>query len=98
MAHIVFFKERNRFFFGCDASTKEKPCRGPKEWQRVDVPDELRKIPDELRKIPDAAPTVKTDPDKDRKRTAGEARQSKSASSGEEDVTVAVKHVKQELN
>jgi hypothetical protein len=41
-ARIVFWKQRKRFFFGCDASTAEKRCAGPKEWQSIDVPDELR--------------------------------------------------------
>ena len=34
------------FFFGCNASTKEKPCKGSQEWQSVDVPDALRVVPD----------------------------------------------------
>ena len=33
------------FFFGCDASTAEHPCHGPKAWQSVTVPAELRVIP-----------------------------------------------------
>ena len=37
-AHVVYFAKRKRFFFGCDASTKESPCKGPKSWQSVDVP------------------------------------------------------------
>jgi hypothetical protein len=53
VAHIVFWKQRNRFFFGCDTSTAEKRCVGPKEWQSIDVPDELRVNPS-------AAPSART--------------------------------------
>ncbi len=44
-AHIVFWKQRNRYFFGCNASTPDKRCPGPKEWQSIDVPDNLRVNP-----------------------------------------------------
>ena len=44
-AKVVKFytKENNklRFFFGCDKSTLEVPCRGSKAWQTFQVPDEV---------------------------------------------------------
>ena len=45
-AHVVYFARRKRFFFGCDASTKDKPCKGTKSWQAIDVPESLRIMPD----------------------------------------------------
>lgn len=44
-AHVQYYVKKKHFYFGCSASTKEKPCRGPKEWQRIDVPHELRVLP-----------------------------------------------------
>ena len=45
-AHVVDIASRQRFFFGCDASTKDKPCKGSKSWQSVDVPQALRVLPE----------------------------------------------------
>ena len=36
---------KNRYFFGCDASTKAAPCPGSKGWQSIDVPANLRVPP-----------------------------------------------------
>jgi hypothetical protein len=94
VARVAFFKARNRFFFGCSASTKEAPCRGSREWQSVDVPEELRKIPD-APPLPDA---VKPDPERDRKRPVSEVRQTGESSSGDESERAEVKYIKEELN
>lgn len=41
VACVVACKNKPRCFFGCSASTKEKPCPGPKKWQKVQVPPSL---------------------------------------------------------
>lgn len=41
VACVVACKNKLRCFFGCSASTKEKPCPGPKKWQKVQVPPSL---------------------------------------------------------
>jgi hypothetical protein len=94
VARVVFFKARNRFFFGCSASTKEVPCRGPKEWQSVDVPDELRKIPG----APPLPHAVKPDPERERKRPVSEVHQTGDSSSGDESERAEVKYIKEELD
>ena len=43
---MVYIASRRRFFFGCDASTKDKPCKGSKSWQSIDVPQALRVLPE----------------------------------------------------
>ena len=48
-AHVVYFARRKRFFFGCDASTKDKPCEGSKSWQSIHVPNCLRIVPDGIK-------------------------------------------------
>ncbi len=80
VAHVVFFKARNRFFFGCNASTVQTPCRGPKEWQSVDVPVELRKIPE----APPLPVVVKDEPKKERKRRVGDDHRDGESESEEE--------------
>ncbi len=45
-AHVVYIASRHRFFFGCNASTKDKPCKGSKSWQSIDVPQALRVLPE----------------------------------------------------
>ncbi len=41
VARVVACKSKPRCFFGCSASTKEKPCPAPKRWQKVQVPPSL---------------------------------------------------------
>ncbi len=94
VAHVVFFKARNRFFFGCSASTKEAPCRGPKEWQSVDIPAALRKIPD----APPLQHAVKPDPERARKRPVAEVLHTRDSSSGDEGEKAEVKYIKEELD
>jgi hypothetical protein len=94
VAHVVFWKQRNRFVFGCNASSAEKRCAGPKEWQSVDVPDELRVDPS-------AAPS--TDTSKGiaagkREREAGDVGASAAAESSEEEAETSDKAVKREHN
>ncbi len=92
VAHIVFWKQRNRFFFGCDASTVEKRCTGPKEWQTIDVPDELRVDPS-------AAPRADTSKNVaagKREREADEAGASAAAESIEGEAKTSDKAVKRE--
>jgi hypothetical protein len=91
-ARIVFYQARTRFFFGCSASTKEAPCRGPKEWQSVDVPEALRKIPG----APPSPVAAKLDREKTKKRDVSDVQRADGASSGEEEIKAEAKHVKQE--
>jgi hypothetical protein len=93
-ARIVFWKLRNRFFFGCSASTAEKRCAGPKEWQSVDVPDELRVDPSAA----PSADTLKSIVAGKREREAGEAGASMECESSEEEVKTSDKAVKHEHN
>lgn len=46
-ARVVYWKERDRYFFGCDFSTEKDPCKGPKCWQRMQVPPELCNVVEE---------------------------------------------------
>ncbi len=89
-AHIVFRKQRTRFFFGCDASTAEKRCPGPKEWQSMDVPNELRVIPATDVK-PDA---ISADLAGERKRPAPDDEGAGRGSRGEEGHEGREKHTK----
>lgn len=92
VARVVFFKARNRFFLGCSASTKEKPCRGPREWQSVGVPDELCKIP-EAPSLPVAA---KDEPKKERKRPVGEEHRGGGSEAEDQAKEARVKLIKEE--
>lgn len=94
VARVVFWQAKKRFFFGCSASTKEAPCRGPRDWQSVDVPEELRKIPD----APPQPDAVKPDPERDRKRPVSEVRQTGESSSGDESERAEIKYIKEELD
>ncbi len=89
-AHIVFWKARVRFFFGCDASTAEKPCSGPKTWQSIDVPDELRILPGSISNTN----TGGSDLAGGKKRPAEEAEPNESASPDEELLKENDKHAK----
>lgn len=42
VVHFVKDSGEHRFFFGCSASTKEEPCKGPKPWMKVQVPENVR--------------------------------------------------------
>ncbi len=42
VVHFVKESGNDRFFFGCSASTKEAKCGGPRAWQSIRVPDELK--------------------------------------------------------
>lgn len=42
-AHVVYMPSRNRFFWGCSNSTLERKCKGSKSWQKIEVPDDLRR-------------------------------------------------------
>jgi hypothetical protein len=94
VAHIVFWKQRNRFFFGCNASTAEKRCAGPKEWQSVDVPDELRVDPS----VAPSADTSKNVAAGKRGREAGDVGASAAAESSEGEAETSDKAVKREHN
>ena len=91
-AHIVFWKQRNRFFFGCDASTAEKRCAGPKEWQSIDVPDELRVDP----RAAATADAPKTDVAVKRERSTGAAEASAHSESSDADAEASEKVVRRE--
>jgi hypothetical protein len=90
----VFWKLRNRFFFGCNASTAEKRCPGPKVWQSIDVPDELRVDPC----APAAADVPKTDMAVKRERSSGEAGASAHSESSEAEAEASEKVAKRECS
>ncbi len=85
----MFFKARNRFFFGCFASTAENPCPGSKEWQSTDVPKDLRVIPS-------SASTAQSHVTEARKREADEADPSDAPTPCEKAEVPEGKHVKRE--
>ncbi len=90
----MFWKQRNRFFFGCSASTAEKRCAGSKEWQSVDEPDELRVDPS-------AAPSADTSKGVAAgkcEREAGDVGASAAAESSEGEAETSDKAVKREHN
>lgn len=46
VAKVVHCKTKNhkdRFFFGCSASTEEKKCPGTRAWQSIEVPEEQKR-------------------------------------------------------
>jgi hypothetical protein len=94
VAHVVFWKQRNRFVFGCNASSAEKRCAGPKEWQSVDVPDDLRVDPSAA----SSAATSKGIAAGKREREAGDVGASAAAESSEEEAETSDKAVKREHN
>ncbi len=90
----MFWKQRNRFFFGCNASTAEKRCPGPKEWQSIDVPDDLRV---DLRAAA-TADAPKTDMAVKRERSSGEAGVSAPSESSEAEAEASEKVAKRECS
>lgn len=77
-AFVVYFVTKNgkdRWFFGCNASTETEPCKGLPEWNGIIVPADLCIVPaDYVRKSrqgPKAAKSARakeTNPEPSRKR------------------------------
>ena len=42
VVHFVKESGNDRFFFGCSASTQDAKCSGPRAWQSIQVPDNLK--------------------------------------------------------
>ena len=42
VVHFVKESGNDRFFFGCSASTKDAKCSGPRAWQSIQVPANLK--------------------------------------------------------
>ncbi len=41
--HFVQQSGKDRYFYGCSASTKDSKCAGSKAWQSIQVPEELKR-------------------------------------------------------
>lgn len=42
IVHFVLKSGVDRFFFGCDKSTEHEKCGGTPQWNRIQVPEELK--------------------------------------------------------
>ncbi len=51
VVHFVTSKGKDRFFYGCSASTEAVPCKGSKVWNSIQVPVALQAdaLPEERR-------------------------------------------------